>query len=168
MLGDSSPEVAQSLRHLGVLLQRQRRPDLAEPLLRRALALDRALLPPGHPSTAEVLTSLGALLVDRRAADQAEPLLREALAIRRAKHGGDEPRTLETASALGACLAARGRYDEAEPLLRDSYEKLRASPYGKRQLPDAVRHLIAYHEARGEHDEAAAYARQLSRSRQRS
>jgi hypothetical protein len=84
------------------------------------------------------------MLVDEGSAADGEPMLRQALASQRAHHGPDDPRTLETESLLGECLAALGRSMEAESLLVVSARKLRASPYGAKELPGARRRLAEF------------------------
>jgi hypothetical protein len=98
---------------------------------------------------AQTMSALGAVLVDEGSAPDAEPMLRQALASQRAHHGTDDPRTLATESLLGECLAALGRSTEAESLLVGSARKLRASPYGAKELPGATRRLAEFLRARG-------------------
>ena len=66
---------------LGVALMQQGDYAAAEPFLRRALAIHRALLPPGHSRVANNLDGLAVLLKRRGDDGAAEPLYREALAI---------------------------------------------------------------------------------------
>ena len=53
----------------------------AEPLLRRALAIDEKALGPEHPDTAATLNSLAELYNKQGRYAEAEPLYRRALAI---------------------------------------------------------------------------------------
>ena len=76
------PNVATTLNSLAALLRAANRLDEAEPLLRRALAIDEASYAPDHPDVAMGLNNLAALLLDRNRLDEAEPLYRRALAIR--------------------------------------------------------------------------------------
>jgi hypothetical protein len=52
----------------------------AEPLMRRALAIDEASLGPDHPKVAIVLNNLALLLKHTNRLLEAEPLMRRALA----------------------------------------------------------------------------------------
>ncbi len=53
----------------------------AEPLARKALALQQQARGPDHPDVAITLSTLAAILVGRRKYDQAEPLYRRSIAI---------------------------------------------------------------------------------------
>jgi tetratricopeptide (TPR) repeat protein len=53
----------------------------AEPLYRRALAIDEKVLGPDHPEVANTLNNLAVLLEARGDYTEAEPLYRRALAI---------------------------------------------------------------------------------------
>jgi Tetratricopeptide repeat len=63
------------------LLRETNRPAAAEPLFRRALAIDEASLGPNHPNVAIRLNSLAFLLRTTNRLAAAEPLMRRALAI---------------------------------------------------------------------------------------
>ena len=65
----------------------------AEPLLRRALAIQEAALGPDHPNTAYSLSNLALVLRDLGRVAEAEPLLIRALAIRERTLGPDHPFT---------------------------------------------------------------------------
>jgi len=148
-VGDSSPDIGLILRKIGVLQHRQGRLRNAELTLRDGITIERASLPADHPWVAQTMSALGAVLVDEGSSADAEPMLRQALASQRAHHGTDDPRTLATESLLGECLAALGRSTEAESLLVGSARKLRASPYGAKELPGATRRLAEFLRARG-------------------
>ena len=63
----------------------------AEPLMRRALAIDEASFGPDHPNVARDLNNLAQLLQDTNRLSDAEPLMRRALAIDEASFGPDHP-----------------------------------------------------------------------------
>ena len=88
--------------NLGVL-------DRAEPLLRAALAQQRALHGDVHPDVAAAMDRLGDLLRSARADfDEAEPLLREALAQRRQLLGTVHADTAESIDHLATLFQERG------------------------------------------------------------
>ena len=59
----------------------------AEPLMRRALAIDEASYGPEHPDVARDLNNLAQLLQSRNRLAEAESLMRRALAIDEASYG---------------------------------------------------------------------------------
>ena len=65
----------------------------AEPLMRRALAIDDASFGPDHPDVARDLNNLAQLLQATNRLGEAEPLMRRALAIDDASFGPDHPNT---------------------------------------------------------------------------
>ena len=90
----------------------------AEPLLRRALAIDEKALGADRPDVAASLNNLAALLYPKGDYAGAEPLLRRALAISEKALGPDHPHVALALNNLGALLAAKGDYAGAEPLYR--------------------------------------------------
>ena len=60
-------------------------PAAAEPLVRRALAIQRELLAPGHRTLVPALTALGELTFERGTVAEARELLLEAVGIARNK-----------------------------------------------------------------------------------
>ena len=70
------------------------RPSDAEPLLRRALAIQERSLGPNHPDVAGQLNNLAMFLHDTNRLSQAEPLLRRALTICETSLGKKHPSTL--------------------------------------------------------------------------
>jgi hypothetical protein len=76
----------------------------AEPLYRRALAIDENSYGPDHPAVATDLNNLALLLRATNQMSEAEPLLRRALAIFGNSYGPEHPSTV----TVRANLAARG------------------------------------------------------------
>ena len=74
------------------MLQDTNRLGEAEPLIRRALAIDEASLGKDHPTVAIDLNNLASLLQATNRLGEAEPLMRRALAIDEASFGKDHPR----------------------------------------------------------------------------
>lgn len=108
----SNPTAAILMVNLGVLLQAKALYAEAEPLYRRALAIDEKRLGPEHPEVATCLNNLAQLLQDTNLLAEAEPLLRRAVAIAEKSLVAGHPWT-ETFKAnyasLQAALAKQGR-----------------------------------------------------------
>jgi len=90
----------------------------AEPLLRRALALDEKRFGLNHPNVATCLNNLAALLHDTNRLKEAEILYRRALAIDEQSFGSNDPKIATCLNNLALLLKASGRLREAEPLYR--------------------------------------------------
>src|SRR5205814_175231 len=90
----------------------------AEPLMRRALAIDECSFGMGHPSVARDLFNLASLLQATDRLAEAEPLLRRALAINEQSVGSDHPSVAKDLNNLAPLLQATNRPVEAEPLMR--------------------------------------------------
>jgi hypothetical protein len=78
----------------------------AEPLMRRALAIDEKSYGPDHPEVARDLNNLSELLRATNRLAEGEPLLRRALAIVEASLGPDHPNVARVRSNLAALEAA--------------------------------------------------------------
>ena len=90
----------------------------AEPLMRRALALDEARLGSDHPNVAIHLSDLAQLLRETNRLVEAEPLMRRALAMDEASFGSDHPDVAIDLNNLAQLLLNTNRLAEAEPLMR--------------------------------------------------
>ena len=88
----------------------------AEPLYRRALAIDERSYGPDHPDVARALNNLAELLQATNRLAEAEPLYRRALAIDERSYGPDHPTV--ALNNLAELLQATNRLAEAEPLYR--------------------------------------------------
>jgi tetratricopeptide (TPR) repeat protein len=120
-----------------VLLDRARRWDEGEPLLRAAVEIHRASHPQGHPELASTLRNWGIALEHMQRFQDAEAPLREAVAIRRRFLGNE---TVDVAVAeldLAYALIMNERYEEPAVLARDAIRILR------RQLGDG--NSLVYH-----------------------
>ncbi len=94
----------------------------AEPLCRRALAIDEANYGPDHPTIAASLNCLARLLQDTNRLAEAEPLMRRALAIDDTSFGPDHPSVAINLSNLASLLQATNRPGEAKQLNRRAVE----------------------------------------------
>ena len=90
----------------------------AEPLHRRALAIDEASHGPDHPVVAIRLNNLASLLRDTNRLAEAELLYRRALAIGEASDGPDHPGVATRLNNLAGLLHDTNRLAEAELLYR--------------------------------------------------
>jgi hypothetical protein len=79
--GPDHPKVAIRLNNLAALLQATNRLSEAEPLMRRALAIDAASFGLDHPEVAIRLNNLAQLLQATNRLSEAEPLMRRVLEI---------------------------------------------------------------------------------------
>jgi tetratricopeptide (TPR) repeat protein len=113
-----STPTARLMNELGMLLKSKAQHDEAEPLLRRALAIEEANYGQDHPNVAISLNNLASLLQDTNRPSEAEPLFRRALAIGEASDGPDHPNVAIRLSNLAVLLRVTNRLSEAEPLFR--------------------------------------------------
>ena len=94
----------------------------AEPLMRRALAIDEASFGPDHPEVAADLNNLAQLLQATNRLNEAEPLMRRALEIGEKSFGPGHPTVAIRLNNLALLLQATNRLNEAEPLMRRALE----------------------------------------------
>jgi len=90
----------------------------AEPLMRRALAIDEQSFGPHHPKVAIRLNNLALLLKATNRLAEAEPLMRRALAIDEQSFGPHHPEVATDLNNLAQLLQDTNRLAEAEPLMR--------------------------------------------------
>jgi len=109
---------ARLFNHLGVLFYTKARWAEAEPLYRRALAIDEASFGLKHPEVARDLNNLAQLLKATNRLAEAEPLMRLALAIDVASLGPEHPTVAIRLNNLARLLKDTNRLAEAEPFYR--------------------------------------------------
>ncbi|MEX2216146.1 MAG: tetratricopeptide repeat protein, partial [Phycisphaeraceae bacterium] len=107
---------------LALLLQATNRQAEAEPLMRRALAIDEQSFGKDHPKVAIRLNNLAQLLKATNRQAEAEPLMRRALAIDEQSFGKDHPEVAISLNNLAQLLQDTNRLAEAEPLMRRMVE----------------------------------------------
>ena len=112
------------LNNLAALLQATNRLAEAEPLMRRALAIDEQSFGDQHPQVATGLNNLALLLQATNRLAEAEPLMRLALAIDEQCVGGPAPQRRHRPKQPGAVApghepAGRGRAAVAPRLAID-------------------------------------------------
>jgi tetratricopeptide (TPR) repeat protein len=103
---------------LAVFFQAKALDSEAEPLMRRALAIDEQSLGPEHPDVATHLNNLAHLLQNTSRLTEAEQLIRRALAIDEKTLSPDNPNIAVRLNNLATLLYSTNRLAEAEPLMR--------------------------------------------------
>ena len=106
------------LHRLGALLFARAQHVEAEPLMRRALAIDQATFGDDHPKVAIRLNNVAQLLQATNRLAEAEPLMRRALDIDQASFGAHHPNVARHLNNLAQLLQTTNRLAEAEPLMR--------------------------------------------------
>lgn len=150
--------VARVLNSLGRVLHAEGRLEEGRGHLEEALAIRRRILGEEHVAVAASAKNLAAVLLDQGEAATAGPLLEGALAtLHQAKPPGDGA-ILAAESVWGTYLMQSGRRDEAEPILVESYRALReVRGEHHAQTREARRRVVAFYEAHGEKEKAAAF-----------
>ena len=115
---DTHEPTARLARHMSLYCQAIAEYATAEPLMRRALAVDEASFGPNEPVVAVDLNNLAQLLLGTNRLGEAEPLVRRALAIDEARLGSAHPNVATSLHNLALLLANTNRLAEAEPLMR--------------------------------------------------
>ena len=100
------------LNYVGLLLGHKALYAEAEPLMRRALAIDEASFGADHPRVAIDLNNLAQLLQATNRLAEAEPLLRRALTIFIKSLGADHPSSEVVGANYTGLLQATGRTDD--------------------------------------------------------
>ena len=103
---------------LAVLLHGKALHAQAEPLMRRALAINEASHGPGHPNVAIHLNNLASLLQETNRLVEAEPLMRRVISIFEKNLGPKHPNVASSLNNLAQLLQDTNRLVEAEPLMR--------------------------------------------------
>ena len=125
---EQDPRLATSLNNLATLYQAQGKYAEAEPLHRRALAIQEKALGPEHPDVANTLNSLAGLYDAQGKYTEAEPLLQRSLAIREKALGPEHQHVATSLGNLAEVYRAQGKYAEAEPLYRRALAGVSVSP----------------------------------------
>lgn len=110
--GGEGAQTARALCNLGLVLHHRGLLDAAEPVLRRALEIDRSIA--NEEGTARDLGTLAMIFEARNDLDTAEGIYLEALAI--AERIGSEPLAASKYANLGDIALARGERDRARVL----------------------------------------------------
>jgi len=149
-----SAQAATALNDLALTYRSLARYTEAEPLIRRAIEIEKAL-GKDHPDLASGYRNLAGLLQDQGKYDQAEPLIRRAIEIDEKALGKDHPNLASDYNNLAGLLQAQGKYDQAEPLIRRAIE-ISEKTLGK-DHPNVARgynNLAILLQAQGKYDQA--------------
>ena len=122
--------IVAALNNLGLLLQDTNRLKEAEPLMRRALQINKASYGEHHPAVARSLNNLGRLLQVTNRTGEAVPLMWRALQINKASYGEHHPAVARSLNNLGRLLQVTNRTGEAVPLMWRALQINKAS-YGE-------------------------------------
>ena len=106
-----------SLNDLAVVYDDQGKYGDAEPLYKRALAVDEKALGPNHPDVARDLINVAAMYDRQGKYGDAERLYKRALAIDEKAFGLNHPEIATGLRTLALLYYRQGKYGEAEPLL---------------------------------------------------
>jgi tetratricopeptide (TPR) repeat protein len=116
--GEDAPEMATVSNDLALLYLDQGRYGEAEPLLKKAIAINKTALPADHPDLAMGYNNLAALYWVQGRYGEAEPLYKKALEVLEQKLGFRHPNTVTVSENFAALLRSQGRPDEADTLLK--------------------------------------------------
>lgn len=116
--GEDDPAYATAIGWLAHSLQATNQLAHAEPLMRRALAIDEASFGPAHPKVAFRLNNLGLVLMRMNRVVEAEPLLRRGLANYEKSMGPEHANVAVVLNNLAHLLRTNKRLDEVEGLYR--------------------------------------------------
>lgn len=106
----------------GALLRLKGDYQAAEPLLRKALAMQRKRLGDEHPDVARSVTQLARLLREKGEYADAEILFKEALAVKRKLLGDEHPDVALALNSLALLYREQGDLAGAEALFRQALE----------------------------------------------
>ena len=82
-------DLSRLIHQIALFLNLIARFDAAEPLIRKAIKIDKKNLGKDHPNVATALNNLASLLMEMKRFSEAEPLIRRALAIYERSFGKD-------------------------------------------------------------------------------
>jgi len=95
------------MNNLGVLYQAKALLSEAEPLMRRALAIDEASLGAEHPNVAIDHNNLAALLQDTNRLTEAEPLMARVVTVLEKSLGENHPNVAIASTTWPSCSRTR-------------------------------------------------------------
>jgi tetratricopeptide (TPR) repeat protein len=159
--GPNSQRLSVLLKEYAIELRARKRDRDAEPLLRRALAIQQGAVRSDPRVTIEVLNALGNLLEGRQQLDEAEKLIRTALSLSEGKFGPESPLLATTCTYLADVLWNQKRLREAGLLYRRAIG-IDASIYGPDRPETAadIANLGMLMNAAGQLDDGTALLRQ--------
>ena len=151
------------LTNLAFLYSKQGRYSDAEPLYKRALAINEKGLGPDHPAVALSLSNLAALYNDQGRYAEAEPLYKRALAISE-KHSVPIIQCCPIADQSGYFRRNQARYAEAEPLYKRSLEYRESFGPNHPDVAVSLNNLAGLYRAQGRYADALPWKRTISQN----
>lgn len=135
-----NPRMGVALWSLGLAYQEQGQPRLAEPLLRRAVAITERMPAPPAGTLASMLVSLARICADEGRTEEAERLYARATSL--LTPTADEDRGLYARLLFdqGAMYVLIDRPEQADPLLRDALARREAlaGPQGSSSVAQVI------------------------------
>ncbi len=125
ILGDSHPDVAQSLNNLAELYRAMGRYEEALPRFQDALTMRKKHLGDSHPDVATSLNNLAGLYRAMGRYEESLPRYQDALAMRKKHLGDSHPDVATSLNNLAALYESMGRYEEALPRYQDALAMLK-------------------------------------------
>ncbi|MGD0573049.1 MAG: tetratricopeptide repeat protein [Sedimentisphaerales bacterium] len=138
MLNPLVGQDSQILNEIAVVYYENAMYEEADPLMKRALAIDEASFGKDHPNVARDLNNLAVLYKVTNRLYEAEPLMKRALAIDEASFGKDHPEVAIRLNNLAQLYQATNRLSEAEPMMKRALAIDEAS-FGKNHPEVAIR-----------------------------
>jgi len=125
-VGPENPEVAQSIMHIGYVIQNDpARLEEADSLFQRALEIRRKAFGENHPIVAATLNDIADLRLSRGDTATSLPLARQSFVITQKVYGPDHPLAASAMQQMANIYARAGRLDLAEPLMRTAVPMMR-------------------------------------------
>jgi tetratricopeptide (TPR) repeat protein len=148
-------EAANLLYRVGHYLQECARYEEAEPLYRRALAIDKKQFGAEHPYIATTLNNLALLYTAQGRYEEAEPLYREVLTIDEKTLGKEHPHVAAVLNNLADFYLYLHKYEEAKPLYLRAHT-IAEKTLGKEHHYTAtiMSNLASLYHAQGNYNEA--------------
>ncbi len=162
LFGNSHPEIARTLVHLGDVLKLNASYGEAESMYREALTMQRALYGDEHEEIARTLYALADLLGRKGDYTGAEPLFRQSLTMRQKLLGERNTQVAQSLEGLALNLFDQGNYDDPVPLLREAVamrRELQSKPPHP-DLADSLNNLAYVLSELGDYEEAEALFRE--------
>ncbi len=117
---DQLSELGSVINSSAACYQEQDKLDLAEPLYREALAIERQVHPQGHSRLALCLNNLGMLMVAQGKPDDGLPMLRESMEMRKRVLGETHPDYAQAVNNFGGLMMGMKNFPEAERCFREA------------------------------------------------
>jgi eukaryotic-like serine/threonine-protein kinase len=162
------PLIEAELRHtIGAAYLSLGAPDVAGPMLLRAVELRTAALGPDDPATVNSLERLGAAQREAGLLVESEGTLRRVVDdLRRAL--GRHTATFDATNNLGVTLEKQGRFAEAEACFREAIEGLTQTAGAEHRLTQSAMYNLGFAlMSRGRHREAEPLLRAALEARRR-